>query len=59
MGEGFAAGGVGESGAIGVVTAGGSAFSPKILGSPVSKTPAIQAIIIVARVPINKAFQPS
>ena len=33
-------------------------FSPKMLGLPSSNTPAIQAIIKVANVPTNKAFQP-
>ena len=37
----------------------GAIFSPKILRSPVSKTPAILPIIIVAKVPTNKAFQPN
>ena len=33
-------------------------FSPKMLGLPSSNIPAIQAIIIVANVPTNRAFQP-
>jgi nitrate/nitrite transporter NarK len=60
VGEGVTAGTVGDVVGVGaVIGAVGAVFSPKILGSPVSKTPAIQAIIIVAKVPTNKAFQPS
>ena len=55
--EGVTSAGVGDAGA---VTGGGGTFlAPKMLGSPVSNTPAIQAIIVVASVPTNKAFQPS
>ena len=55
----FAAGdgGFGESGA--VSGAAGAVLAPKMLASPVSKVPAMQAIIIVAKVPTNNAFQPS
>ena len=59
-GFGLAAGedsGVGEAGA--VSGAAGAVFVPKMLASPVSNKPAMQAIIIVAKVPTNKAFQPS
>ncbi len=45
--------------AAGAVIEAGSPCTPKMLGSPVSNTPARQAIIIVARVPANSAFQPS
>ena len=49
--------GFGESGA--VSGAAGAVLAPKMLASPVSKVPAMQAIIIVAKVPTNNAFQPS
>jgi len=63
----FAAGdgsGFGEAGAVsgaaGAVSgAAGAVLAPKMLASPVSKVPAMQAIIIVAKVPTNNAFQPS
>ena len=52
--------GAGGFGAIGAVSgAAGAVLAPKMLGSPVSNKPAIQAIIIVAKVPTNNAFQPS
>ena len=42
------------------LTAGtGDAFSPRMLGLPLSYTPATQAIMSVASVPINSAFQPN
>ena len=47
----------GEAGAL--IGAFGGVLVPKMLESPVSNNPAIQAIIIVAKVPTNKAFQPS
>jgi len=47
----------GESGA--VSGAAGAVLAPKMLVSPVSKVPAMQAIVIVAKVPTNNAFQPS
>lgn len=45
--------------AAGAVIEAGAPCTPKILGSPVSNMPARQAIIIVASVPANSAFQPS
>jgi hypothetical protein len=44
---------------VGVGLTKGDCCSPRMLALPVSKTPATQAIISVAKVPINRAFQPS
>ena len=56
----FAVGDAGDFGDSGAVSgAAGAVLAPKILASPVSKVPAMQAIIIVANVPTNNAFQPS
>ena len=59
-GFGLAAGdadGVPEPGAVNGAV--GAVLVPKMLESPVSNVPAMQAIIIVAKVPTNNAFQPS
>ncbi len=52
-GEGEAAGDAGAT------AGGGAVLSPKMLGSPVSNSPAKQPNMIVAKVPTNKAFQPN
>ena len=56
--EGFeVAAGFEEAGAVN--GAAGGVLVPKMLASPVSNKPAMQAIIMVAKVPTNNAFQPS
>ena len=50
---------VGLAAGLGAVMGAGAFLSPRILGSPVSNTPATAPIMIVARVPTNRAFQPS
>ncbi len=59
--RGFSSGFPLDLGAAGLVVAAGLGvgFSPKTPGLPSSYKPAIQAIIIVAKVPTNKAFQPN